>query len=102
MQGKFQNSVDVAVKSLKPGTMPPEAFLAEAQKMHRFRHPKLVQLMGVCTEREPILIITELMVHGSLLDYLREKKCLREFPFRKLIDICAQVGLIILSIYILT
>ncbi|CAD5125233.1 DgyrCDS13472 [Dimorphilus gyrociliatus] len=90
--GKFQNSVDVAIKSLKPGTMPPGAFLAEAKRMHKFRHPKLVQLMGVCTDCEPMLIITELMVNGSLLDYLREKKSLERFPFADLIDICAQVA----------
>ncbi|XP_017157623.1 tyrosine-protein kinase FRK [Poecilia reticulata] len=55
-------------------TMDPEDFLAEAQLMKRLRHPKLIQLYAVCTMEEPIYIITELMKHGSLLDYLRKDK----------------------------
>ncbi|XP_053394690.1 LOW QUALITY PROTEIN: tyrosine-protein kinase SRK3-like [Mercenaria mercenaria] len=46
-------------------------FLAEAKIMHHLRHNKLLQLMAVCTESEPIWIITELMSKGTLLDYLR-------------------------------
>lgn len=54
-----------------PGTMDPKDFLAEAQIMKKLRHPKLVQLYAVCTLEEPIYIITELMKHGSLLEYLQ-------------------------------
>jgi fyn-related kinase len=46
-------------------------FLAEAQIMKKLRHPKLIQLYAVCTQDEPIYIITELMRHGSLLEYLQ-------------------------------
>lgn len=53
------------------GTMDPKDFLAEAQIMKKLRHQKLVQLYAVCTLEEPIYIITELMKHGSLLDYLQ-------------------------------
>ena len=34
-------------------------FLKEAEVMFELRHPKLVQLLGVCTEQEPYYIITE-------------------------------------------
>ena len=34
---------------LHPGTMSAEQFLEEAKTMHRLRHPKLVQLLAVCT-----------------------------------------------------
>jgi len=51
--------------------MDPKDFLAEAQIMKKLRHPKLIQLYAVCTQDEPIYIITELMRHGSLLEYLQ-------------------------------
>lgn len=51
--------------------MDPKDFLAEAQIMKKLRHNKLIQLYAVCTVEEPIYIITELMKHGSLLEYLQ-------------------------------
>ncbi len=53
------------------GTMDAKDFLAEAQIMKKLRHPKLLQLYAVCTQDEPIYIVTELMRHGSLLEYLQ-------------------------------
>ncbi|XP_023152719.1 tyrosine-protein kinase SRK2 [Amphiprion ocellaris] len=73
-QGLWNNTTEVAVKTLKPGSMDAEDFLREAQIMKRLRHPKLIQLYAVCTMEEPIYIITELMTHGSLLDYLQKDK----------------------------
>ena len=58
-KGTWQNRVDVAVKTLKPGTMSPEAFLQEAEIMKKFSHPHLVAMYAVCTEQEPFYIITE-------------------------------------------
>ena len=51
--------------------MDPKDFLAEAQIMKKLRHPKLIQLYAVCTQDEPIYIVTELMRNGSLLEYLQ-------------------------------
>lgn len=59
----WNGTTKVAVKTLKPGTMSPEAFLEEAQIMKRLRHDKLVQLYAVVSE-EPIYIITEFMSQG--------------------------------------
>lgn len=53
------------------GTMDPKDFLAEAQIMKKLRHPKLIQLYAVCTQDEPIYIVTELMRNGSLLEFLQ-------------------------------
>jgi len=84
--------VDVAVKTLKPGTMSADAFLEEAKIMHKLRHRKLVQLMGVCTRSEPMYIVTELMVNGSLLEYLHKyNDGLVDIPFSHIIDMAAQV-----------
>lgn len=65
MLGMWNGTTKVAVKTLKPGTMSPEAFLEEAQIMKRLRHDKLVQLYAVVSE-EPIYIITEFMSQGNL------------------------------------
>ena len=53
----------MAIKTLKTGTMSPEAFLQEAQIMKKLRHEKLVQLYAVVSE-EPIYIVTEYMGQG--------------------------------------
>lgn len=53
--------------------MDPKDFLREAHIMKNLRHPKLIQLYAVCTLEDPIYIITELMRHGSLLEYLQSK-----------------------------
>lgn len=68
--------------------MDPKDFLAEAQIMKKLRHQKLVQLYAVCTLEEPIYIITELMKHGSLLEYLQGNfRCLSFFLLERVEDI---------------
>lgn len=61
--GTWNGTTRVAIKTLKPGTMSPEAFLEEAQVMKKLRHEKLVQLYAVVSE-EPIYIVTEYMSQG--------------------------------------
>lgn len=81
---------DVAIKTLKPETMTPANFLAEAAIMKKCQHDKLVRLYAVCTKEEPIYIVTELMSKGSLLEYLREGEG-RNLKMPSLIDMAAQV-----------
>uniref|UniRef100_A0A8B9HB27 Tyrosine-protein kinase n=1 Tax=Astyanax mexicanus TaxID=7994 RepID=A0A8B9HB27_ASTMX len=69
-------NLTVAVKTLKEDTMEVEEFLKEAAVMKEVKHPNLVQLLGVCTLEPPFYIVTEYMLHGNLLDYLRD--CERE------------------------
>ena len=64
MTGTWNGTTRVAIKTLKPGTMSPEAFLQEAQVMKKLRHEKLVQLYAVVSE-EPIYIVTEYMSQGN-------------------------------------
>jgi len=80
------------VKTLRPGAMSAAAFLNEAKMMNRLRHPHLVQLLGVCAVDEPVYIITELMAHGSLRDYLRNDQG-RTITTTVSINMAAQVGL---------
>ena len=85
--------MDVAVKTLKPNTMSPEAFLQEAEIMKKFSHPHLVAMYAVCTEQEPFYIITEYMCNGALLDFLRKDgEGGAKHQFDSLISIAAQVS----------
>ncbi|KAM9840339.1 tyrosine-protein kinase Blk [Aulostomus maculatus] len=88
--GYYKNSQKVAIKTLKEGTMEPEAFLQEANLMKQLQHERLVRLHAVVT-KQPILIVTEFMVNGCLLDFLKtdEGKNLR---LHKLIDMSAQIA----------
>ena len=88
--GEWNGKTPVAIKTLKKGTIPVQEFLQEAQLMIRLHHPKLIQLYAVCTKEEPIYIVTELMKHGSLLDYLRNDG--RALDITRLIDMSAQVA----------
>ena len=77
--------------------MSTEAFLAEAQIMKQCKHEKLVRLYAVCSDGEPMYIVTELMANGSLLEYLRsEEGNVLKFP--QLVDVAAQVNFISLEI----
>ena len=71
--------------------MSAEDFLSEAKLMHKMRHRKLVQLLAVCTVDEPIWIITELMINGALLDYLRKDEG-KTVKFPTIVDMAAQVS----------
>ncbi|XP_042889572.1 tyrosine-protein kinase Src42A-like [Penaeus japonicus] len=70
-EGLWNKIVKVAVKTMRPGKMSVDEFLAEAHVLKMMRHPKLLQLFAVCTMEEPYYIITELVRGGSLLDHMR-------------------------------
>ncbi|XP_049725395.1 tyrosine-protein kinase HCK isoform X1 [Elephas maximus indicus] len=86
----YNKHTKVAVKTMKPGSMSVEAFLAEANVMKTLQHDKLVKLHAVVTE-EPIYIITEFMAKGSLLDFLKSEEGSKQ-PLPKLIDFSAQIA----------
>ncbi|EHB15313.1 Tyrosine-protein kinase FRK [Heterocephalus glaber] len=90
-EGLWNNTTPVAVKTLKPGSMDPNDFLREAQIMKSLRHPKLIQLYAVCTLEDPIYIITELMRHGSLQEYLQIDAGSKIYLTQQ-VDMAAQVA----------
>lgn len=89
--GKWRNNTEVAVKTLREGTMSTQAFLEEACIMKKFRHKRLVALYAVCSKEEPIYIVQEYMNKGSLLDFLRKDEG-KSLAFEDLIYIAAQVA----------
>lgn len=90
-EGRWNGTTPVAIKTLKEGSMEPKDFLAEAQVMKDLRHPKLIKLYAVCTREEPILIVTELMRNGCLLDYLQTKNG-KMLTIRMLVHMAEQVA----------
>jgi serine/threonine protein kinase len=90
--GLFRGQTEVAIKTLKPGAMTPTAFLQEASIMRKYRHNKLVPLYGVCSIGQPLLIVTEYMANGSLLDYLRHNPEGEACTIIDLIDMSAQIA----------
>ena len=90
-EGMWNNTTSVAVKTLKPGTRSAGEFLQEAGVMKRLRHAQLIYLHGVCTREEPIMLVMELMKHGSLLDYLRKGEG-RSLKLPQLINMSVQVA----------
>ncbi|TWW66538.1 Tyrosine-protein kinase [Takifugu flavidus] len=71
-----RDKTPVAVKTCKED-LPPELkirFLSEARILKQYDHPNIVKLIGVCTQRQPIYIVMELVPGGDFLSYLRKKK----------------------------
>lgn len=68
--------VAVAVKSLKVGSTNEEQldFLFEAEIMKRFSHKNIIELLGVCTNNEPVLVIMEFMLYGDLKTFLLARR----------------------------
>ena len=85
--GVWNGTTEVAVKVIRSDA---SEFLKEANFLKKLRHLKVIQLYAVCTQEEPIYIITELMKHGSLLEYLRGDGHALRLP--QLIDMGAQVA----------
>ncbi len=90
-EGRWNKTTEVAIKTLRQGSMTSEQFLHEALIMHKLRNEKLVRLFAVCSKSEPIFIITELMENGNLLNYLRGSVG-KNLKLPVLIDMATQVA----------
>ncbi|NXG75251.1 FES kinase, partial [Baryphthengus martii] len=69
------DNTPVAVKSCRE-TLPPEIkakFLQEARILKQYNHPNIVRLIGVCTQKQPIYIVMELVQGGDFLSFLRSE-----------------------------
>lgn len=69
-------------------------FLRESTLMKQFRHPNLVQLLGVCTATKPYMMILEFLTGGSLDQWLPANGPLLLKPTAsKLVHLLHQVAL---------
>ncbi|KAJ1180115.1 hypothetical protein NDU88_005339 [Pleurodeles waltl] len=69
------DNTPVAVKTCRE-TLPPDLkdkFLLEARILKQYNHPNIVKLIGVCTQKQPIYIVMELVHGGDFLTFLRNE-----------------------------
>uniref|UniRef100_A0A7E4UZG6 Tyrosine-protein kinase n=1 Tax=Panagrellus redivivus TaxID=6233 RepID=A0A7E4UZG6_PANRE len=72
-----KRKVDVAVKLAKTSEMTKEKIkemMKEARLMRNYDHPNIVRLYGVAVEREPLMIVMELINGGALDEYLKKNQ----------------------------
>jgi len=83
--------IPVAIKVLKEGTSAAanNELLKEAYHMATVDHPHLLRLLAVCMKSE-ILLVTELMPLGCLLDYVRNNR--DKIGSRALLTWCKQIA----------
>jgi serine/threonine protein kinase len=93
------NHQEVAVKTCRSENFgDAEKFLKEAQILAQYDHPNIVKLIGICSEKEPIYIVMELMLGGDFLTFLRKKghscstKQLTEFGKQAAAGVLSKAG----------
>ena len=89
-EGLWNGITPVAVKTPRPGKIAVDDFLQTANLMKKMRHQYIIQLYALCTKEEPMYIVTELMKHNSLLEYLHGDG--RSLKLPQLIDMASQVA----------
>nr|XP_033776357.1 tyrosine-protein kinase Fes/Fps [Geotrypetes seraphini] len=71
----LSDNMPVAVKTCRD-TLPSDLkdrFLMEARILKQYSHPNIVKLIGVCTQKQPIYIVMELVQGGDFLTFLRNE-----------------------------
>ncbi|XP_076062792.1 tyrosine-protein kinase CSK-like isoform X2 [Oratosquilla oratoria] len=68
-----RNGQKVAVKRLKDNSRAAQSLLEEACLMTSLKHTNLVALLGLVFDDSAILLVTEYMSKGSLVEYLRTR-----------------------------
>lgn len=66
---------EVAVKTCRVA-LPDEqkrTFLQEGRILKQYQHPNIVRLIGIAVQKQPIMIVMELVPGGSLLTFLRTR-----------------------------
>ena len=83
--------VPVAIKVLIEGTSPSQntELLDEARVMASVEHPCCIKIIAVCMT-DPMMLITPLMPHGCLLNYVKENA--GSLGSKTLINWCAQIA----------
>lgn len=65
-------------------------FLQEGRILKQYDHPNVVKLIGICVQKQPIMIVMELVVGGSLLTYLRNNAS--SLATKQLITMCRDAA----------
>ena len=73
-KGTHHKEKQVAIKRHKPGSITSSKFFQEALTLKQFDHVNILKLIGACTSEGENLIVTELMIYGSLLDFFKNEE----------------------------
>ena len=68
-KGLHHQKHQVAIKKHKTGSTTPLKFLQEANILSTLHHCNILKLYGVGTSEEPLLIVTEYVIYGNLIDF---------------------------------
>ncbi|XP_017736725.1 PREDICTED: protein-tyrosine kinase 6 isoform X2 [Rhinopithecus bieti] len=91
-EGLWKDLVQVAIKVIsRDNLLHQQTLQSEIQAMKKLRHKHILALYAVVSVGDPVYIITELMVKGSLLELLRDSDE-RVLPVSELLDIAWQVA----------
>lgn len=74
-------------------TLPDEQkrkFLQEGRILKQYDHPNIVKLIGICVQKQPIMIVMELVEGGSLLMFLRKNAASLEQ--RQMMSMCRDTA----------
>lgn len=79
----------MAIKVLQDGSGQNESLLEEARIMASVDHPCCVRILAVCMTAQ-MMLVTQLMPLGSLLDYVRRNK--DNVGSKALLNWCTQIA----------
>lgn len=74
-------------------TLPDEQkrkFLQEGRILKQYDHPNIVKLIGICVQKQPIMIVMELVEGGSLLMFLRKNAA--TLDLRQIMGMCRDTA----------
>ncbi|XP_072929318.1 tyrosine-protein kinase Fer isoform X6 [Epargyreus clarus] len=83
---------EVAVKTCRVA-LPDEqkrTFLQEGRILKQYQHPNIVRLIGIAVQKQPIMIVMELVSGGSLLTFLRTRSS--TLSSRSLLAMCRDAA----------
>ena len=74
-------------------TLPEEQkrkFLQEGRILKQYDHQNIVKLIGICVQKQPIMIVMELVAGGSLLNFIRKNSS--TLNSKQLIGMCRDAA----------
>ncbi|KAJ0877528.1 putative protein kinase RLK-Pelle-CR4L family [Helianthus annuus] len=69
-----------------------EAFFTETEMLTLVKHPNIVNLLGFCVEDSEMVLVTENISNGYLIDYLGNVNHMRILTWEKRLKICIDVA----------
>ena len=88
-KGAMNKHTNVAIKQVKPGTVPFTEYLQQATIMSKLQHCNVLKLFAVCVTEETAYIVTELM-EDTLLQHLRVEA--QSLSLAALINMSVQIA----------